>query len=450
MMTQPGITKDWLGEMNALVASLEPEGEAAWPIYRDIIVADFGFESLEDPDVSALRERISELNEFKKHPRPVEDDWNSPRFDPHREMLSMAGGVFTKLDEAATKPRLGKGYARVGSPIGGERDPTARITGLDIKLPELGELRRLAVLNEFRARAAAAQGDWGGFVTATRSGFALGDHVARAGALIEELVGVSIVALRLNLVRVELVERSVPPEACRAIEESIERSLRNRSWFANALEVELMVIVSGLDTVFGTNGYAGSNIWEYSPETRSFEMNAWWRRIPNAYMITQRTKGDAIELLTGEFDRLRGGLSLAPERIIGFVRSFEDSSYGDDPVATMANFYMPAMVTAFRNNLVLEREIKATRIMLRLETRHAETGVWPADLSAPEFADLNMCPLTGQPFNYALTPDDEHGRPYTLTPPRTPWPAANDWDFTSPREAFVPEEEPPGDPDVDF
>lgn len=439
--TQPGLTRDWVAEMNALKVSMEPEGEAAWPIYRDIIVNDFGISSVEDEDCTALRTLLNELALNKKHPGMRDSGWQEAIFDPHRELLDSSKIIFEKLDLATARPRFGKDYVRKGSPLEGEQDPNAPVMGLFLYMPELGELRRLSQLNGLRARRAAEQSDWDEFSRSIESGLALGAHAGRAGTLIEELVGVSIAVVPVLMLQAELTDKEIPADACVRIDELMERTLHVRDWCSNTLDIELMSIASSLEAFYGTNGYSGAGLWEYDGETRAFVSHAnWWRRLFNAYAIFVATKQDCIDAFTPAFEGVREGLVVDASEFQSFGERFDQSFDAEESLPIMVNILMPAVGRVLRNNIMFERDICATRIMLLLESIHAETGEWPATLDAPELAELNECSLTGKPFIYALTPDDPHGRAYTLQAPETIWDNIGGEDYTKPRPVFEPAE----------
>lgn len=449
--TQPGITKNWVAEINALRAEREPEGEAAWPLYRDIIVNDFGLSSAADESPSPLRSDINESYQRQVYPDPLRHaDWTSMHFDFHRGILARADAALAKLDRAADRPRFGRDHVNVGDPLSGEQNASARAMGLFIKMPELGELRHLSWLNLFRMRDRASKGDWPGFESASRSGFILGAHVGRAGSLIEELVGVSIAARTLGILQAELVEKRIPAETCRALDRWMRAELRPREWCNNALDMELLSVISSLDTLYGTNGYSGVMLWSYNDETMTFDMRSPWRRPFNAHAVFLATKQDCIDAFTTCFNDARAGLLAPPSEYYAHTLEYNAMIDGLAPLPTMVNILMPAVSRTVRNNIAFERDILATRLMLRLEATHAESGVWPETLDDhPELAELNECPLTGQPFVYALTPDDPYGRAYTLHAPETPWEHMNEsLEYTEAREEFVPE--PPEDDWSDF
>jgi len=439
--TQPGVTRDWVGDLNALRVSIEPEGEAAWPIYRDIIVNDFGESSIDDEELSELWHALENVYDFKRYPHPDEHAWDDPIFDAHRALLADAGAVFAKLDAAATKPRNGKEYARVGSPLEGEQDPDARVMGIYILMPELGRLRAIGVLNAFRARAAAAQ-DWDEFTTSIDSSLAMAAHTARAGILIEELVGVSIAEAPMQLLRREIVEQELPVSACTALDTSFVSRMRSREWFRASLQMELISAISTLDTFYGTNGYAGAKLWSYNENKKEFVLHAsWYRRLMNANAIWKSTKQEGVDLFGERFSALEKGIEVPASAFYGFLLRFEQAEEPETVPGVLVDILMPALGRALRNNITLERDVLATRLMLRLEAIHAETGAWPDSLDAPELAELNTDPLTGHPFVYTLTPDDPHGRAYTLHAPHTPWENVGGEDFTEPRRMFEPTDE---------
>lgn len=442
VMTQPGVTRDWVGELNALRATYEPDGEDAWPIYRDVIVNDLGIDSVEDEDYSKLWHATDEIDNYKVYPRAFEHRWGDPIFDRHREVLASAQGVFNKLDRAAQLPRSSRPYTHAGSALEGEQDASAPTMGMYILMPELGALRRLSRMSSYRSRAAAAAQNWDEFVLSVDTALALAEHTGRAGMIIENLVGLSMAALSLEVVRHEVVEQSLPKDVCRSIGQSFAQRVHTRKWCAAALDVELLSVISTLETLYGTNGYSGAGLWVYDDDNRAFvETASLPRRLFNSFAVFTDTKQDCVDQFTENFRRIRPGLDVAPGELKTFLQRYEAGIEGDTPAATMVEILMPAVGRALRNNIMLERDVLATRLMLRLEAIHAETGAWPETLDAPELAELSTDPLTGHPFVYTLTPDDPHGRAYTLHAPHTPWENVGGEDFTETRQMFEPEEE---------
>jgi len=148
------------------------------------------------------------------------------------------------------------------------------------------------------------------------------------------------------------------------------------------------------------------------------------------------SKADALEEMHDFYERASDSFELPGE---AYPAAYQ-RMYDYEPDAGILNLALSATASFTRTVRLAERDIRAIRLMLRLEAYHAETGEWPADLSARELAELNTCPLTGKPFEYALTPGDEHGRAYTLRAPEAPWEFGRSGDYTTLRDPIAPAE----------
>ena len=400
--SQPEITRDWVGDLNELRASLEPEGEPAWPIYREIIVSDFGIESGEDERPSDLLERFLAILRDRDRLGPAEPDWGDPAHDGFRALLHELDPTLRKLDVAAELPRMGKPYIRKGDAITGEGDPSELRVGVQVLLPELRRLRQLASMNLVRIRSAAGRGDWDAYADHLASALALADHTA-TGTLIEAMVGTRMADVALNELRYELSPGSVPAVAARRMDATIGARVRPLEWGAEAMEVERLVAVSSLDMIYGVNGYLAS--WGVDENFERAEATL-PDRLLNVLALTQPKKAEVIATFDAAYAEAQGAIAGDAEELARVIERFDD--YETDAFAV--GMLLPAMGRFVRNVNETERDARATRIMLRLEAIYGETGEWPADLSAPELAELNEDPLTGEAFVYELTPDDPNGR----------------------------------------
>ena len=422
---QPGVLRDWVGEANALKASLEPEGEPAWPLYREIIVDEMQRSSFEDEDVAPWLAELRALRRDRSRPSVLEREWSDEAHAPRRALLPQLARSFELLDRAAERPRMGSSYVRGIDPLSGEIDEAPEELSFDAYAFARGALRELARINLMRLREAAAENDWTRYGRAFGAGVVLADHSA-SGVLIESMSAQANLGIVLTEARYQLVARRIPPATARQLDQTLAERAKPLAWAHDALEIERLFSGSMLNMTYGTNGHFVD--WEIADDG-SVNGPPWHERLFNVRGVLEPRWDVAWGELESLIDDAQKSLRLEPTEAGRQLELLSHRELESTPVGMLTQVYPRYL----RNTRESERDIRATRLMLRLEAIHAETGEWPADLSAPELAALNEDPLTGEPFVYKLTPEDAHGRAYTLHAPQTPWENLGGEDFTAPR-----------------
>ncbi len=413
----PGLTQDWTQTINARLSELEPEGEPAWPIYRDILRNDLGirydgstFSGLDYANASPLLQRFMDISDDPDIPWPNDALWSDPRLAPYRELEPMATEVFRKLDLAAERPRMGKPFVREGSALTGDPRPEQGPSLPTIPTPVFQSLGRLSRIHSLRLHALSEKGSWEEFADAMRTQIVLAEHSA-AGLMVDLLGGVSMLSRSLDTTRYALIEFDIPANEARRIDAIFDEHADLIRWVELAMELETLYAYGSIETSIRVTSAFGPSLEDMKAE----------------YHAMAREVTESFNLPGSEFAAFYERMSQQKNR------------------PSLAETAQPAFASFTRSTRFIEREVRATRLMLRLEAIHAETGQWPDALGDhPELAELNECPLTGDPFVYTRTPNDEHNRAYTLHAPETPWEEMiKFFDFTEPREPFEPQEPTP-------
>ncbi len=426
MLATPAPKTDYVGLMNQYKDSNEPAGEAAWPIYRAAIADHLGIDNVladYSPEAKALLDSIPKGG-------VAAGSLDDPRFAAALSALPAMEPMLLALERAAEAPRLGKAYARVGDALVGEQDSAAIVPAIDVLLPELSPLRNLTRLNVISMRVSAGEGDWDTFARRAKAGVALGEHTMRAGVLIETLVGIAMAAATLDEIRAELNEHDMPAEVAVRLDGMLDVDVR--SSLHHAAELEDLLTESVLEFIYDPSG-----------ELVLYEMD----RVLDINYSGYGKFGRLMNVTTYFFPRLartQRDLENHTRRFRSYIdRAWETTAVeAEDSVGVLMpgnevlDQLTPALERAVRVGLRFERDIRATRIMLRLEAIHEESGVLPVTLEAAGLAELNIDPLTGQPFVYVPSPDRESGRVYTLHAPETAWDHLGGDDFTAPRKAL--------------
>jgi len=424
---EPFISRDWVAELNELRASLEPDGEPAWPLYRDAIINEFGVSSGADDAWSDLRYRLKDL----LRRRSISMDLWDERYTEEAEQIVVAASkMFEALDAAAKRPRMGKPYTRVGDALLGEKAPNERRAIPVPRLPEVVHLRAIGQLNALRLRLAAKDQQWDDFGRLLQTHLTLAEHVGVAGTTVEALSGAYILNVAMAITQAELLEQQIPADACQEIEAILSRVETPRAWGRNHLELELFCARSGIDAFYSETGMP-----LFSPKVLSGIFNntpAWnFAELHHSMRLTQ-------EGLERELDRIRALVLSLYDAEAGEVITRERKVSAEierivEGGGVQLRTVLPSVVRPAMRWLVCERDLIATRLLLRIEAAHKVNGAWPETLNTPDFAELNRDPITAEPFRYALAPDDSHGRSFTLHAPDTPWRRIGGEDYTEPR-----------------
>ena len=433
---EPGVRSDVVGQMNAYIEAVEPQGEPAWPLYREAITEVIGDGGLEGPwaDDSIELGKIVRAN----YPDGLEassGEWDAPRWIEVRGFVRRFDPVLELMTDAAERSRLGKPYVRVGDVLIGEQDPAARISGFEIMLPEVSGLKTLAWLGVVAMRDAADRGDWDVFVERFRSVVALGEHLRRASFTMESQIGAGMIEDALAEVRCTLLEREVPADAIRRIEASME--IDALVGIPHGLELERLLARSILEDLYGPSGFLAVWLLEDFPNNVLNDRAEPTRgdRLRNIAAYRYPQLGEMRRLVDAHYDRqVEWASSLERESLRTAAEAMPEAPKVDRAFRMM--FLVPGRL--FAKQAMLERAIAATRAMLRLEAIHAETGEWPADAEAVGSLED---PLTGESLRYERTPDG-----YRLTAPEAGWIEELTWhdvmtDFTAPREPLAGSEQ---------
>jgi len=420
MFATPAPTTDYVGVLNAYKEANEPEGEAAWPLYRDAIDRWIlpGGVSGSFTSAGHQLEKLAGIEGLMS--APLDD----PRLAEALALIDTLAPVLDAMEVAATKPRMGKPYVRVGDALRGEQDPEAIVPLYEILLPELAPMRRVARLNEFAMRVAAEEGDWELFERRAVGGIGLAKHALAPGALIDHLVGLSITAVVLSEIRSEIIGREMPPALTRHLDAALEVDVL--ASMQHAHEIEWMFLYSMLEYIYDPRGELVVSelrgIDNFGPS--GMKSRTLLDRLKNIVTYTypryNRTKDD-LALYSQEFR-----VCIDSAERDGFSNS--ESALGESETTNrVLRPLLPVMTRAARNAFRLERDLRATRLMLQLEAIHAETGAFPAAIDTDRFADVVTDPLTGAPFLYEPSVD---GAAYTLMAPSAPWDLIGDEVFT--------------------
>lgn len=195
-MGRPAPTTDYLAQLNAVATSVAEE-DRAWPLYRAALL------ELDD---------MPKFEGYNRTPRPGEMGWAEAQayLDGQQEALALvrqaaqrSGLGFVVAHEVAPEDRVL--WPHEESPPG--TDDLAAKSLLDIRLPYLSSLRRLAKVMELDIQRAAVDGDGETVINNARAMLAMARHAKETPFVINDLVAMSIVSMAVRSLNDVLAER---------------------------------------------------------------------------------------------------------------------------------------------------------------------------------------------------------------------------------------------------
>lgn len=382
---------DYDAQWTALIESIQPIGEDAFPTYVAILEDRLGTRRVQGLDE----------NGFPAWSRVGGDDWGALTNSDMRDALRGAWGdersanaraaaerlkmIRADLDAAAALPRCERpheppdGAARVWWDVSSEYGP------------ERDAFRHFAALNLVWMREAAVAGDWDEVENRFETGLRQGRHTLSWPATWDWLLGIGVYAGPVQEIGTLAHEHSIPSDVCERLLEVIARTpwrVAPEEFYVDAVGIELL----GMSQDWYSGALTGGNTipWPLQARQSSVERKLErhlkdiraWRAMPGPERSTYELPD--LELGTRE---------------IG--------------VAMM----VPAVVRPFRSFDVLESNIAATRLLLRVEAFRDREERWPEALEHVAASDELLEPITGDPFGYGLLEDDPFGRPFILIVP---------------------------------
>ncbi|TVQ32574.1 MAG: hypothetical protein EA376_05365 [Phycisphaeraceae bacterium] len=402
--------------LNELVASRQPEGANAWPIYERIIRDAL---EVDEVDWWIGNDLHSELRALLMQ-RPLLGAWSDPVWTKQRASFEALRPVLEMLNDLDGAPGCARPYLPPPEAMGG------LAPGVMTLFPELGNIRRVAILNVVGLRAAAAEEDWDEVVLRFRVGRAMARHLTHQATLIEWMVSGSMAAMLFDELGHILLERQVPASVCERLLDAFD----DHPWPG----LPMMEMLSG-ERIFMEDFVQ----WIYSPGENgilvqwallSIEME--WPELFNSdtggvaapgmsYRLTGLNPALFVEPRRGEVMRIIDEMftevesRAAPDAL---ERTIDDSLFTRAiSRSRLIERLLSSTDRAFNNVRSAMTTQKGLEIMLRLELHRARTGAWPESLEQAMAPAQTLDPVTGQPIEFERVEDDEHGRPYILRAP---------------------------------
>ena len=379
-------------KINSYLDRTEVEGEAAWPIYREIIVEEFGYDHAEQHGTDAYRAMNIALGRLDVSA----GEWSEAQFDEARAFLETYVGVLGRLHEAAQKPRFGKRLVEGGDALSGKPDPDGeRLPHTNnMLLPELQPMKRMGSLLVLAMRGAAADERWDDYARHLDAAMGLGDHMLRDASLIGWSHGHDMIRDALREVRYTLQEQEFDREITRDLDRAIRFDPVGS--LAGRFECERRLALDNLDRVYGSNGFLVG--WRWSDYTDGM--------LESLPMINLHLR---VANLSAWFhprhDASRDAMNAHYDRHVDRARALDDHPWleaiADHPFVEPKNNIIREMVYGYRSAYIeyaqLTRDRAATVLMLQIEARMSETGSPPENMHE-HFLETE--PTTGMPFLY--------------------------------------------------
>ena len=399
ILANPAPSNPSLHATHQIARDLEPEGQAAWPIYHNALVTHV--DDLTDYDNAARQPR--ETSALFDYDRSLSyGEWNDPRYDETKATLIELAPVFDALSNAADAPRY-------GAPI--DLNPTEADTAFDSAQIQL---KRLGYYNALAMRNAAASDDWERLLDHARSGLALGEHLSRASLALTTLVGWSVTSATLAETRHALLDHDVPIETTRALTSLLDldplKSMRHAitiEQHAFTHQLESLHDPSGVLAIWALRGINETGVPSPPPSTLA-------ARLFNIVALRYPTYTETVRRNDVYTSRVLTTLSVLPDAPLARIeRPLEAlDRFETDDLAL--GIIRPAQHLLAKPAMQLERDIRATRLMLVLEAHLDEHGDSPDSLNSELFSAHHIDPITGEPFIYTPTTDASNASCYTL------------------------------------
>lgn len=388
----PGPLIDYDARFTALISSVQPQGEDAFPRYVAILEDRLGGQRAQRVDPNGYAEWYYDGGEDLRAlmdsdlSLALRGPWGDEQSaDARATAARLRPLLMDAIDQAAALPRCERpalppaGATRFWYEVGSEYDP------------ERAALRRFAVLNLIWMREAAAIGDWDEVERRAQTSLRLGRHLLSWPVILEWITGVSSFSWAIGELGTLALEHDIPAEAGEsliALIDSTPWEVAPQSYYLDAAELELLGLSQ--DWYSGALTGGATIVWPLQPRQGAVERK-----------------------LIEYFDALRAWRSAPGPARASYPIPELDLPSRDIGVAMQA----PAMGRPLRMFDEMETGVAQTRLMLRLEAFHAREGHWPDTLeeaaSAAEIAE----PLTGQAFTYRVLQADPLGRPFLLIRP---------------------------------
>jgi hypothetical protein len=411
---QPDPKIDYLSQINALVMRDQPEGENAWPIYRRMFEEELGLTQSR----KAQNQFSRDLSQALRESRILYGAWSDVDRTDNMVQLQPFRPLLDTLDEATALRRFAMPYSDNGKLMNEPRPATmSEPLLLSLFLPAIGTFNRISEVNMAFMRIAAEQGAWNEVVARFHSGIRLGEQLSRQASGVERRVAVRILRETMMELAHVLNEYTVPESALN----DIEFALHDLDWsyddvFPTILEQEHLM---HLDVIQWTHDDGGMLLMTAADRFHQHGLN-----IDIGFELTNlvspwfpgRAKAirDSNRWLAGSHEAIR---KLPP------YGGWNPYVYRND---RSIHPVLRSMFWTVRSSLI-ETHVQASLqqgmlILIELERFHARRGAWPHSLDELASEVDVIDPISGDSFVYEQTPQEEHGRPFTL---RIPWPKAD-------------------------
>lgn len=405
----PAPTGDYLRMLNEITQEGQPEGENAWPMYRAILADDFGIRTQSDRGNATWLMLHGFLNESML----LRGDWEALNRDADIAVIEYIKPILKKLDRAAERPRSVRPINADGALTdefvpGGDIVTTLNLGNMNV----LGPLSRLSGLNTRAMRISAEQADWGDAAQRFRTGLAMGLHLSRQPTIVEQAITVWQTLWPLKELATLLNEKEIPAGMCAAMIDAID----THDWSAaasmrRAVHGERVLLLGRIESSSTASGMMLPSVWMSRGSTttlksRLFNLAApWLSRRREAIAIAEEWTRRSFEMISMKSE----------DRIDTEKRIYEDLI---EPRASLSIIFWGSLRHGFDALEWTETLRAGVRIMLRLEIFFEQTGAWPTSLTQAMSEEEASDPISGEPFEFDLTPNDPDARPYEL---RAPW-----------------------------
>jgi hypothetical protein len=342
------------------------------------------------------------------------------------QSLSAIESVLDALDQAALCPVFFKPYVHDGDAFTGERDATKRIMAYSVLLPELQAIRRIALLNAAAMRAAGATGDWAGLEQRLHAGLWLGIGLTRQSTPIEIQNGLANAEVALEELASIINDEAIPPVVVNRLLQIID----DLQWSPEETKLRLITcmdlmvndIIQWTFTDFGHgNGFftwdddfvamtaRTAMRWPTSLRGPSHKLFGLFVRDRHETVRELEVVKSEVAALAHESQGENG--YWVYDRMQEWRRSLKSRSF-------VIEAGLPLPLASFRSVDHFVSRLHGVRAMLLLELAYDESGMWPASLDEVMDEHDLTDPISGRPYWYWRTTEEDSGQPYAL---EIPW-----------------------------